>query len=570
MTFFEIDEKLCRTCLGCLTACPTEAIHFKAGRVAIDHDRCVACGTCFRVCPHGAIGRRNQLQKVKDFIAARRKVILAVDPACLAFLPKDLTMEQLAAAAQDLGVWDVADASEAACAVASEYARILQEKKMDNVILSYCPVTQNLIEQHYPQLLPYVAPVASPMIACGRMLKRDFTSAAVVYVSTCAGRMDEAEDVRHSTEVNAVISIGELMEWFRQEGIDPLTYEEEPLLTDGGGLGEKSAFSGGMMECISHYTRDHGYEPIVVDGIPACLELLEELSQGSIHGCVIEMSACLGGCVGGVDNVVGEGPRGRFAAELQIREYVRNREKNYYFNTRGIAMANPAINRSAGAVKFSEEDISEMMYHVGVGNERQQRNCGICGYDTCRERAIAILEHRETHSICPRVVKAARKDMDYALYQNLPLAGLLVDDTLLITSFNREAAELFGLKREQEKYIFEFMDPGDFQYVLDTGLSIKNRRFDIPELYLRVEVNLVALKEQDMVLALFRDITEEEEKEARELEEKLRSVEMAQKVIDKQMTVAQEIAYLLGETTAETKVTLNQLKQRILGEEGDE
>ena len=126
---------------------------------------------------------------------------------------------------------------------------------------------------------------------------------------------------------------------------------------------------------------------------------------------------------------------------------------------------------------------------------------------------------------------------------------------------------MFSIQPNQEKYIFELMDPGDFQYVLDTGLSIKNRRMDIPEIYMRVEANLVPLKELKMVLGLFQDITEEEEAEAQRQQSRLQSVEMAQKVIEKQMTVAQQIAYLLGETTAETKVTLNQLKQRILGEE---
>ena len=571
MRVFEIDQKKCRSCLGCLTKCPAEAIHFREGAVVIDHDRCVACGTCFKGCGHGAISRVSQMDKVRGFLKAGRKVILAFDPACLAFLPQHVTMEQMAAAAQELGIWDVADGAEAAAAVAAEYARLVSEKKMENIIFSACPVVQNLVEQFYPELLSCVAPVASPMIACGRMLKRDFTSAAVVYVSTCAARMEECRDVRHSTEINAVISIGELMEWFAEEDIDPSEYEEEPLLTDGGGLGELSAVAGGMMECVDHYAPAHDYQKITVDGLASCMELLEELCRGRIQGCIVEMNACPGGCVGGVDGMkeVLQG-RGRFAAAMQIREYVKNREKNLYFSTKGIAMANPAISRNAGAMQFSEKDVSEMLYHIGVGNLRQQRNCGQCGYPTCRDRAMAILHKKESVSICRQVVTAARQDLDNVLFDNLPMAVLVVDDTQRVVSFNAEAGSLFGLKKDQETYIFEVMDPGDFQYVLDTGLPIKKRRIDIPEQYLRVEASLEPLKEQGMVMGIFFDITEEEEEEARQLESKLQSVEMAQKVIEKQMTVAQQIAYLLGETTAETKVTLNKLKQRILDEEAEE
>jgi hypothetical protein len=147
------------------------------------------------------------------------------------------------------------------------------------------------------------------------------------------------------------------------------------------------------------------------------------------------------------------------------------------------------------------------------------------------------------------------------------MAALLVDDSQRIVDFNQEAGSLFSMKRNQEKYIFEVMDPEDFQYVLGTGLPIRKKRLDIPDLYLRVEASWVPLKSLNMVLGLFTDITEAEEEESRQLQARLQSVEMAQKVIDKQMMVAQQIAYLLGETTAETKVTLNQIKRRILDEE---
>lgn len=568
MRVFEIDAQKCKGCMHCLSGCPAGAIQVGKGDATIDHDRCVACGNCFMSCTHGAVNRISELDKVKGFIKAGRRVILSIDPACIAFLPDGLTVEQLAAAAQDLGVWDTADASEAFAAVAAEYARLLQEKDMENLIFSSCPVVRNLLEQFYPELLKYLAPVASPMIAQGRMLKRDFTSAAVVYVSTCAARMEESRDVRHSTEINAVISIGELMEWFRQEGIDPTTYEEEPLLNEGCGIGQLCAITGGMTECLEYLLPEHGKKRLCVDGMASCKMLLEELQRGKIDRCIIEMNACEGGCVagaGGRDS--GEDRRGRFAAALQIRDYVESRDKTPYFDTHGIAMATPTIDYSVGEYVPTEEQIREMLFQIGVGNVRQQKNCGRCGYPTCRERAEAILRNKEPVSICRQVVQDARMDVYSFLYEELPMAALLIDEKQCIVDFNQEASHLFNMKRGQEKYIFEIMDPGDVQYVLGTGLGIRHKRIDIPELYLRVEASLVPLKHLGMVLGLFWDVTEEEEEENRQLQSRLQSVEMAQKVIDKQMMVAQQIAFLLGETTAETKVTLNQLKRRILDEE---
>lgn len=568
MHVFEIEREKCTGCMECLVHCPSNAITMTGEGIAVDHQRCVSCGSCFRRCRHGAIQRTSQVEQVKEFIQMGRKVILSIDPACIAFFPPNVTIEKLASAAQKLGFWDVADAAEASAAVAAEYARLCQEGERDNLIFSACPVVQNIMEQYYPELIHDLAPVASPMIAHGRMLKQGFTSAAVVHVCTCGARAEEALDVRHSTEINAVLSIGQLLGWMEQEGIHPEECDEEPLLSDEGGVGELSAIAGGMMECFQYIAPECQKKPIVVDGIHNCRMLLEELKKGELKGCVIEMNACDGGCVGGTDGVRPDSRgQGRFAATLAVRDYVRQHGKEPCINVTGVAMANPTIDFSVQPYAPSETDIAEMLCHIGVGNPRQQKNCGQCGYETCRQRAEAILLHREPVSLCPQMVKEAKQDVYSVLYENMPVAALLVDDTQNIVDFNQEAGSLFSMQKGQEKYIFEIMDPGDVQYVLGTGLPICGKRIDIPELFLRVEASWMPLKSLGMVLGLFQDVTQEETEEEAQQQSRLQSVEMAQKVIDRQMMVAQQIAYLLGETTAETKVTLNQLKARIMGGE---
>lgn len=564
MAVFQIDPERCRNCLKCMQECPVTAIRLVEHAVTIDLERCVACGACWKACGHGAVIQEDQLFSVKGLIAAGRKVILSVDPACRAFLPKRVTIEHLAAAMQKLGVWDVADAAEAAAAVSSEYARLLRDKNGGNLILSACPVVQNLVEQYYPELIASLTPVASTMIAHGRMLKRDFTSAAVIYVTTCPARAAEAEDVRHSTEINGVLTIAQVFSWLREAGIDLSACDAEPLLSDCGGIGSLSAMSGGLLSCIGYFFSQSNYRMLQADGIDRCMALLEELRQGSLENSVLELYACPGGCIGGLG---GTEQKSVMNARLTLEAQVKADGETPYFDTRGIALANPAIVRAVPAYVPTEDEIQAMLYHIGVGNPRQQQDCGACGYETCRMRAEAILRQQENVSLCRQVVQEAKRDVFSAVYENLPLAAILVDETQKVVGFNGEAGSLFSIRPEQEKYIFELMDPGDFQYVLDTGLTIKNRRMDIPDIYVRAEASLVPLKDLHMVLGLFRDITEEEEAEAQQQQSRLQSVEMAQKVIEKQMTVAQQIAFLLGETTAETKVTLNQLKQRILGEE---
>lgn len=223
MPVLQIDQEKCRNCLKCMQECPVTAISLVENRVSIDSVRCVTCGKCLESCAHGAIVLEDQVELVKGLLAAGRKVIFSIDPACRVFLPEQVSLEQLAAAIQKLGGWDTADGSEAAVAVASEYARLLREKHGENVILSACPVVRNMLEQYYAELVPMLAPVASPMIAHGRMLKRDFTSAAVIYVTTCIARLEEMQDVRHSTEINGVLTIWQLLRWLDEAGIRRLS-----------------------------------------------------------------------------------------------------------------------------------------------------------------------------------------------------------------------------------------------------------------------------------------------------------------------------------------------------------
>ena len=564
MRAFEIKTDQCRVCLRCMQLCPIHAIELRDGQIQVEDSRCVNCGLCYQHCPHKAIVWSDQTPQVKGFLQANRKVIFSFDPVIRSLLPEGVTLEQLASAVQKLGVWECADASEAAVAVASEYGRLIQARNEDNLILTRCPVVRNLVEQHWPELLSCLIPVASPMIAHGRMLKRDFTSAAVVHVTACAARSKEMTDVRHSTEINGVLTWPQLSKWLEAEHIDPAACGEEPLLGESGGKGQLSALPGGMLELLGDYADLHDYRCLNVEGMNACKAALKAMRTGQLHHCILDLSACQGGCMGGpaggldlVDCYAKGLPLGMAAAA----------EPETPVDLHGIAMSTPAISRFGTPFDPDEAQIQAMLNHIGVGNPRKQADCGRCGFPTCRARATAILWGRDNVNLCIKAVEEAMQGVYQQLYEQLPMAILLVDETQKVVGFNAEAASMFMLHSEAEKYIFEIMDPGDFQYVLNTGLSIANRRIDIPEIFMKAEAQFVPLKELGLVAGLFRDITAEEASEAQRQQARLESVDIAQRLIEKQMTVAQQIAFLLGETTAETKVSLNQLKQRILEED---
>ena len=97
-------------------------------------------------------------------------------------------------------------------------------------------------------------------------------------------------------------------------------------------------------------------------------------------------------------------------------------------------------------------------------------------------------------------------------------------------------------------------------------MNIRGERVYLAEYRRYVEQSVVYDKESRLLVGIMRDVTDEEAE--REKKEKIsrQTVEVADKVVDKQMRIVQEIASLLGETAAETKIALAKLKESIQDE----
>lgn len=147
---------------------------------------------------------------------------------------------------------------------------------------------------------------------------------------------------------------------------------------------------------------------------------------------------------------------------------------------------------------------------------------------------------------------------------------MIIRSDLSISEFNRKAEKVFKVSRQEAvgRYIYEFMDGSLFEEILKTHQSIQRRKAELEPYGMTVLISVVYMENQDSLLTIIQDITSEEKELEHQYQLKMKTVEAAQIVIDKQMMVAQEIAGLLGETTAETKATLNQLKRSILEEDG--
>ena len=219
----------------------------------------------------------------------------------------------------------------------------------------------------------------------------------------------------------------------------------------------------------------------------------------------------------------------------------------------------------------TEEEIRKILVAIGKDTPEKELNCGACGFHTCREKAIAVYQGKSQIQMClPYMYENARHLSDVILSVT-PSLVIIVDEQLRIREFNNAAEVKFNISREEalKSYLYEIIDSESFQEVLQEKRSKINLRVDYKSYKMKTIQNLIYVREQGVVIGIIRDITDEEKQNAKRYRLKMEAVNSAQKVIDKQMMVAQEIAGLLGETTAETKMTLTRLRDRLM-EDGEE
>jgi len=219
----------------------------------------------------------------------------------------------------------------------------------------------------------------------------------------------------------------------------------------------------------------------------------------------------------------------------------------------------------------SEREIAEILARTGKTKKSDELNCGACGYNSCREKAWAVANGYAEIEMCLPYMREKAESMSYEIIQNSPNGIVLLDNDMNITEINLKAKEIFGIAEKDVKgrAAFDFMNPTEFVLALEEGKDVHNKKIKIEKTGKTIELSVILLAKQKVLFGVMKDITEEADYDEKLNAVKLETLTTTDEVIKKQMRVAQEIASLLGETTAETKVALLKLK-KTLQEGGEE
>ncbi len=573
MAIIDFKATKCKHCYKCVRNCEVKAIMIKDGRAEIMPEKCILCGTCLQICPQSAKKLVSDLSKVKGYLLSGQKVVVSIAPSYMGLL-KYKTLGQVKAALKRLGFADVRETSEGAVLVTEEYTRLLQEGRMENIITTCCPSVNDLIEIYYPQLVPYLAPVVSPMIAHGRLLKKEYgQDTKVVFLGPCIAKKKESQDPRHDNCIDAVLNFSEIQNWLKDEDICIENCEDDPFERIDPKVNRLYPVTNGVINSVmATEGRVDSYRKFYVHGTKSCIDLCESMSRGEIKGCFIEINNCAGGCIQGP--TVEPGTVSQFKVKMDMEDAIKKDpvdSKTVAQMLVDVDMEKNFMDRSAREPMPTEEQIRAILKETGKNRPEDELNCGACGYPTCREKAIAVFQKKAELNMCIPFMHAKSESFANLVMETSPNIVLIVDKDMKVMEYSAVGEKYFGKTRAEalDMYLYEFIDPVDFQWVYDTHQSIHGKRVKYEEYNLSTLQNIVYIEKEDVVLATFIDITKEEEQAKADYDKKLETVGLAQRVIHKQMMVAQQIAGLLGETTADTKTTLTKLCQSML-EDGNE
>ena len=214
-------------------------------------------------------------------------------------------------------------------------------------------------------------------------------------------------------------------------------------------------------------------------------------------------------------------------------------------------------------------EINAVLRQMGKFKPAHELNCGSCGYNTCREKAAAICQGKAEISMCLPFLKEKAESFSDTIVNSSPNGLIVLNENLEVQKINKAAREIMNIRYASDilgDNVIRILDPAVFESVLKTGRGVSDQRVYLAEYKRYVEQTVVYDRDSHLLIGIMRDVTAEEEQRERKENISRQTIEVADKVVDKQMRIVQEIASLLGETAAETKIALAKLKESISDE----
>lgn len=556
--YLKLRKSNCRNCYKCIRSCPVKSIRFDDHQAHIISDECILCGHCFVACPQNAKEIRSDLELAKSLLQGAAPVIASIAPSFVANY-EGTTIRSMERALKKLGFSGVEETAVGATIVKKQYEAMVNAGGADVILSSCCHTVNLMIQKYYPKALPYLAHVLSPMQAHGQDIRRRIPDAKTIFIGPCISKKAEAD--AYPGTMDCVLTFEELSVWLEQEGVE---LEQDIEQASGDTRARLFPVAGGILRTMTARNPDYAY--LAVDGMDNCMQALEDILSGKITKCFIEMSACAGSCVGG--------PAMNKSRRLPVRDYLSvdryAGEGDFHVAAYGqgeLLKKLPSMVRNPPYV--SESALRDTLRAMGKTKPEDELNCGSCGYNTCRDKAVAVILGKATLGMCLPFLKEKAESFSDNIIRNTPNAIIVLNENLEVQQANAAACSFFRLSGPGDvvgQPVVRLLDPAPFFTALESGRNSYDKRAYLADYRRYVDQTIIYDRSYNILIGILRDVTEEAEQQEEKERLARTTVEITDRVIEKQMRTVQEIASLLGETTAETKVALTKLKESLRNE----
>ncbi len=552
----------CVDCYKCVRQCPVKAIRIENGHASVIPEKCIACGHCVLVCPSEAKKIRNDINRARAVLTAKKRVFVSLAPSWAGFW--NCGSEKLITALKKIGFEGVSETALGAQEVSIEVTKLLSKRENQIHISSACPAIVDYVRLYMPEYAKYITPVGSPAMTHAKLLKKRYgDDIGVVFIGPCIAKKNEADRTPELIDVS--LTFKEAAQWMAQEGINPDETEipaednEIKFVPKKAYEGAYYPIEGGMNKTIRLSGCAKDIQLVSVSSVTAFRDSLENLKPENVDRPIfIEALACAGGCANGPckdESKPGIITMSDILRTVKLRDDIPSEPE--------VVVDKEFEPHPQNTRKYTPEEIAEAMAGIGKHGIEDELNCGGCGYDTCRQLAEALLSGDAEPSMCVSYMRKLAIRKASAMLRSMPSAIVMADANLNIIETNEAFVRMFapdlleifkdrpeGLAGGALDRVVPFTDL--FKRTLKSGKDIHKERYPVDKnLY---DIAVFEIERNKIVGAVITDVTQTEMKRGQ-------IARKAHEVIEKNIATVQNIACLLGEHMVDTELLLSQIAQ---------
>ena len=566
----KLKDADCRNCYKCLRFCPVNAISLTEDQASIKEDLCIYCGKCYMVCPQDARDTAGNLDMVKAMIKAGEKIYVSLASGFSSYF-NTTSLKAMGAALKALGFYRVEETAVGGNLVVSEYEKVIKSGDYKNIISTLCPSTNFMIQKYYPDLVQWMCPVDTPLEAHAKMMRAAYgQDIKVVGIGACLADCCLADMTDDGKLINAYITYEELELWLKEKGIE-IGPEDPDTLPASNYRGRYLEEEGGLFRALPGDVK-YNYRIWEINGASRTGDMLRGMDSEDTHNFFMAVSACANNCLGGP--VVRLACRDTFESKERWLTSIKEGNDNAGENPSEKAVVDIRKTFVPLPVEKKIPGEAELQYFLSlIGRTRPEErlDCGGCGYNTCLEKAVAVCQGMADPFMCIPNSRAKAEAKSNLLFDNSPSGVIVMDRDFMILEINPEACEILGMSEALAagRCMKDFIDEEFLEKSYLKEVGAVHERLESKPLRKLLDLTFFKIPDHGISMLVMDDRTLLAERHREEMEKRQETLEVTGKVVEKQMRIAQEIASLLGETTAETKLALNRLKN-ILSDSQEE